>query len=208
MNDAFVADTTPTALDALAMRLFHRPGLSAWSGPLRSAPTRFRVLPPDPDAAKKPRTANNPGRYTLGENAVLAVTRRAVYERIVNGASIQFASPDPAKPAPGEPYEIKLPDGYDTWAAAWVRGSSVLWVMEKGKVRGIDFTNPAQVKETAIEGPAALEKVPKPILDSLRGDLEVPGAPQPASETPRAEAGGGSTRHAEAGDGRAEVSGE
>jgi hypothetical protein len=164
MNDAFVADTTPTALDSLAKRLFHRPGLHAWAGPLTSGPTKFRVLPADPDAAKKPRTASNPGRYTLGENARLVVSRRPDGERIVNEASIQFFSPDPTKPAPGEPHEIKLPDGYDTWAAAWVRGATVLWVLQKGNVRSYDFTNPAQVKETTLQEPADLDKVPKPIL--------------------------------------------
>jgi hypothetical protein len=56
INAAFVADTTPNALDSLALRLFHRPGLHAWAGPLVSGPTKFRVLPADPDAAKKPKT--------------------------------------------------------------------------------------------------------------------------------------------------------
>jgi beta-lactamase regulating signal transducer with metallopeptidase domain len=184
INDAFVADKTPAALDSLAKLLFHRPGQSAWAGPLQSAPTKFHVLPPDPDAAKRPRTANNPGHYTIGENAVLAVTRRPVNERIVNEASIQFASPDPAKAAPAEPHKIELPDGYGTWAAAWVRGSNVLWVMQKGTVRSIDFTNPAEVKETTFEEPASPEKVPKPILDALHAALDVPAAPKPAKEMP------------------------
>lgn len=53
-NAAFVADTTPGALDALAERLFHRPGpeIHAWAGPLKSGPTTFRVLPADPEASK------------------------------------------------------------------------------------------------------------------------------------------------------------
>ena len=88
-----------------------------------SGPTKFRVLPADPDAAKKPRTASNPGRYTLGENARLVVSRRPVGARIVNEASIQFFS-GPGQARPGEPHEIKLPDGYNTWAAAWVRGGT------------------------------------------------------------------------------------
>jgi hypothetical protein len=46
----FVADTTPTALDSLAKRLFDRPGQQAWAGSLVSAPTKFRVLSADPDA--------------------------------------------------------------------------------------------------------------------------------------------------------------
>jgi beta-lactamase regulating signal transducer with metallopeptidase domain len=181
-DPAFVADNTPAALDSLAKRYFHRPGLHAWAGPLTSGPTKFRVLPADPDAAKKPRVANNPGRYTLGENIRLIVSRRPADDRIVNEARIQFFSVDPAKPAPGEPHEIKLPDGYDTWAAAWVRGTTVLWVLQKGSVRSYDFTNSAQVKETTLEEPANLDKVPKPILDALRAALDVP---KPAPVAPK-----------------------
>ena len=43
-------------------------------GELTSGPTKFRVLPADPDAAKKPRTADDPGRYTIGENIRLVVS--------------------------------------------------------------------------------------------------------------------------------------
>jgi beta-lactamase regulating signal transducer with metallopeptidase domain len=174
---AFVSDHQPSALDSLAKRLAQRPGLSAFSGVLTSGPTRFRVLPADPDAAKRPRTASNPGRYTLGENAVLVVTRRPEGERIVNEASIRFSSPDPNKPAPGNPHEIRLPDGENTWAAAWIRGATMLWVAQKGTVRNFDFTNPAQVKETILTEPAMLEKVPKPILDALRASANVRAAP-------------------------------
>ena len=174
---AFTADASPAALDSLAKRLVHRPGLTPFTGALTSGTTKFRVLPADPDAAKKPRTASNPGRYTLGENVRLVVSRRPDGMRIVNEASIQFFSPDPTKPAPGEPHEIKLPDGYNTWAAAWVRGSNVLWVLQKGNVRSYDFTNPAEVKETTLEQPANLEKVPKSILDALRAALDVLDAP-------------------------------
>ena len=107
---------------------------------------------------------------------MLAVTRRPVSERIVNEASIQFASPDPAKPVPGERHKIELPNGYGTWAAAWVRGGTVLWVQQKGKLRSIDFTNPAEVKETTLEEPASPEKVPNAILDALHAELAVPEA--------------------------------
>ena len=178
---AFTADASPAALDSLARRLVRRPGLTPFTGALTSGPTKFRVLPADPDAAKKPRTASNPGHYTLGENVRLVVSRRPDGARIVNEASIQFFSPDPTKPAPGKPHEIRLPDGYNTWAAAWVRGFSVLWVLQKGTVRSYDFTNPAEVKETTLEQPANREKVPKSILDALRAMVDVfrvPATPQ------------------------------
>jgi beta-lactamase regulating signal transducer with metallopeptidase domain len=47
INEAFVADTTPDALDSLADRLFRRPEQVVFDGALTSAPTTFRVLPPD-----------------------------------------------------------------------------------------------------------------------------------------------------------------
>ena len=72
---AFVADNSSTARDALVRRLVHRPGIAPFMGTLPSGETRFRVLPVDPDAAKRPRTANNPGHYTLRKGAVLAVSR-------------------------------------------------------------------------------------------------------------------------------------
>ena len=173
-NAAFVADREPNALDALAERLVHRAGLTAYSGSLVSGPTKFRVLPADPDAAKRPRTASNPGRYTLSENVRLVVTRRGVGERIVNEASIQFFSPDPAMPAPGEPHELKLPDGYDTWVAAWVRGGTVLWLQETGGgIRRYDFADPARVKEEAEEP----DKVPADIREALHAALPIPAAP-------------------------------
>jgi hypothetical protein len=63
-----------------------------------------------------------------------------------------------------------------------MRGGTVLWVQQKSGIRSYDFTNPAQVKETTLEEPVNLEKVPKPILDALRAALEVPAAPKPADK--------------------------
>jgi len=177
VNAAFVADREPTALNSLAERLHNRLGLHAWAGPLTSGPTRFRVLPADPDAAKKPRTASNPGRYTLNENATLVVSRTGKDERIVNMAHLSFTG--------AESHKLNLPDGYATWAAAWVRGGAVLWLQQKGGIRSYDFTNPAQVKETTLKEPADLESVPKPILDALRAALDVHDVPKQATETPK-----------------------
>ena len=179
-NDAaFAADTTPGALDVLALRLFHRPGQQAWAGPLESAPTKLHVLPADPDAAKKPRTASNPGQYTLNENAKLVVTRRPIGERIVNEAVIRFAKPEPEAARPPGPYKIELPDGYDTWAAAWVRGGTVMWVQQKGLLRKLDFSKIAQVEETRYEGDEAAEApIPADVGEAVRAALAVPDAPK------------------------------
>ena len=172
-NAAFVSDRQPNALDSLAKRLSKRAGTTPFTGALTSAPSKFRVLPADPDAAKKPRIANNPGRYTLSENVRMVVSRRPDEYRVANEASIQFFSSDPAKRPPAKPRLIYLPNGYGTWAAAWERGSSVLWVMEKGSVRRFDFTDPADIKETTIDQPAGLDNVPRPILDAVRPLISV-----------------------------------
>ena len=140
---AFSADRALTALDSLAKRLAKRAGTTSFTGSLTSGPTKFRVLPVDPDAAKKPRTASNPGRFSLADKFRLDVSLRQEVEGIVNEAIIVLYSPDATKPAPGKPQKIKLPDGYGTWAAAWTRGATVLWVLQKGHVRSYDFTNPA-----------------------------------------------------------------
>jgi beta-lactamase regulating signal transducer with metallopeptidase domain len=50
---AFLKDDSPQALANLAERIFHRPGVHAWAGPLQSGPTKFRVAAADPNAAKR-----------------------------------------------------------------------------------------------------------------------------------------------------------
>lgn len=175
---AFVEDHDATALDALAVRFAKRAGTWAASGELSSAPTKFKVLPADPDAAKRPRVASNPGRYTLGENIRLIVTRRPKGERIVNEGRIQFFSADPKAEPLGKSVDLKLPDGYDTWAASWERGTTVLWVMKGGKLHRYDFTNPAEVKESGGDDGANPETTPpKAILDALHAAIAPPAAP-------------------------------
>jgi hypothetical protein len=185
INASFVADHTPTVFDSLAERLAKHTFVTPYVGSLRSAPTRFKVLPPDPDAAKRPRIASNPGWYSVGDYIKLSVTRRSSEERIINEVHIQFFSPDQTKPAPGEPFDLKPPDGYGTWAAGWIKGETVLWFLQKGSARRIDFTNPAQVKETTFEE-AAFDKVPKEILDAMRAALIEQAAPKATSKPPAA----------------------
>jgi len=57
-------------------------------------------------------------------------------------------------------------------------------VLQKGNVRSYDFTNPAEVKETSLEQPANLEKVPKSILEALRAALDVLDAPASPNQAP------------------------
>ena len=97
----------------------------------------------------------------------------------MNEANMEFSSPDEGKP-PSAPYAVKLPDGYDTWAAAWIRGGTMLWVQTKGSLHSYDFTNPKQVQETILDEPANLDIVPKPILDALRVAFKAPATPKSA----------------------------
>jgi hypothetical protein len=168
---AFVTDLSPKAMEALAERLARRAGTSPFMGTtLHAGETKFRVLPVDPKTAEKPRTATGPGRYKLGDNVRLVIVRKGR----VNEAHIKFFSPDQKADPPGKPHEIKLPDGYLTWAIAWERDpAKTLWVTQKGLVRKIDFADPAQVKETSLDEPYR-DKMPKRILDALMAALGKP----------------------------------
>lgn len=167
---AFTTDAAPDALDALAKRLANRAGFVPFSGSLKSGTRKFLVLPPDPDAAKKPRSAKGPGQYPLG-GATLVVTRRPVGERVVNEAHLSFSPTDTTKP-PRKSHPVPLPDDYDSWIAAWMRGGTVLWVAQKGadkkeSLRRYDFTNPESVTETIITELKPSEALPQAILDVL-----------------------------------------
>ena len=180
---AFLADNSPAAEAALVKRLLHRPGIAPFTGTLPPGEIRFRVLPADPDAAKKPRVATGPGYFVLGDHERLQVERTTDGHRRANKATIRFFPSDPKADSPGKPCEIALPDGLHTYAIAWERGAGVLWVKQKGVVRSFDFANPAQVKETTFKEPTELERVPKPILDAMPAVRDVPSEP-PASVRP------------------------
>jgi hypothetical protein len=114
----------------------------------------------------------------LGGSTVLVVRRRSFEGRIANEASIQFFSDYPGRPPPGEPHQINLPDGYGTWAAAWERGGSVLWVRDQSDVRSYDFSTPAMVKAEF----AMPEKMPVAIRAALRAAV-TESAPKPGPIT-------------------------
>ena len=89
-GNAFAADKSPDALGNLAVLLSKRKYIVPSHGPISAGVTKFRVLPPDADAAKRLRVAKNPGRYNLGDVVRLVVTRRAAGERIVNDGSVIY----------------------------------------------------------------------------------------------------------------------
>jgi beta-lactamase regulating signal transducer with metallopeptidase domain len=175
---AFVADTTPTALDSLARRLFQRPGQKAWSGSLVSGPTKFRVRPADPDAAKRPRVATEPGWYTLPNSVVLDVSRSRAGERIVNEATLLFYSAAPNAVEGPKQVPLKLPEGYYTWAAAMAPGTTVLWIAQKGLLQRIDFGQPENVEQARFEADEiASAPIPADLREALRTAMAAPSAP-------------------------------
>ena len=159
---AFVADNAPTAQATLVKRLSHRPGVAPFTGTLPPGDIQFRVLPVDPDAAKRPRVVTGPGYFVLGDHERLSIERAPYGHRRTNKATILFFSTDPKAASPGKPYEIALPDGLLTYAIAWERGAGVLWIKQKGMIRSYDFTNPAEVKETTLENRQISKKCPSP----------------------------------------------
>ena len=74
---AFVADDPSTAQAALVKRLLNRPGIAPFVGTLSPGDIQFRVLAPDPDAAKKP-----PAAMVITASQVLENLKKydAIYE--------------------------------------------------------------------------------------------------------------------------------
>jgi hypothetical protein len=157
---AFVADNAPDALVKLAARLQARPRIEPFSGTLPTGQTKFRVTAADPDAATKPRVANSPGRYVLGDHVRLLVSQSTTEGRRTNKAIIAFLSSDPTVPSPHKQHEISLPEGFRGWAAVWQRGSGELWVIQEGLVRKYEFGDPTHVKETRFE-PGTIDNLPE-----------------------------------------------
>jgi beta-lactamase regulating signal transducer with metallopeptidase domain len=173
-GDAFAADKSPDALKNLAVLLTKHAYGKQCHGMIHPGETKFRVLPPDPDAAKRPRVAMNPGRYNLGDLVRFVVTRRPQGQRIVNEASLIYFPQGKDNVI----HKVELPDGYNTWAACWEPGTTVMWVSEKGLLRSFDFTDPAAVKETRYEGEKTdTAPLPVGIRKAITAALTVPDAP-------------------------------
>ncbi len=145
----FVSDASPEALEHLVTRIQANAPTEPWTGKLPTGPTKFRVTPADPNAAKRPRVATTPGRYVLSDSAHLLVTQVTAGDAPrKNSAEIAFLSGDPSVASPHEPFQIELPDGLNSYAMLWVRNSSQLQIVEPDSVRTIDFSNPSSVKES------------------------------------------------------------
>ena len=177
-GDAFAADKSPDALKNLAALLAKHSYGKQSQGIIHPGETKFRVLAPDPDAAKKPRVVTNPGRYKLGDEVRLVITRREQRARVINDGSVTYYPPGRDNIA----HDLKFPDGYDTWAAGWEPGSTILWVSQKGLLRKLDFTSPAKVEETRYEG---TQTDTAPLPADLRKALSTAVSPDAPVQQPK-----------------------
>ena len=179
---AFTADHSPAALESLGKRcLVHRPGVTPFAGALTSGPTKFRVLPVDPDAATKPRIASNPGRYTLGESIQLIVSPIPKGTRIVVEARISFlARPD--QPPPGAPREKSSSPTATTRGPPHVdpQFQMCCGCYKKKPFTATTSATPPMWRRSAL-GAANPKDVPKPILDVLRATVRAVDAPAAAA---------------------------
>jgi beta-lactamase regulating signal transducer with metallopeptidase domain len=193
----FTADQTSGALDALARRLAGRRGGGEFAGTLAPAPIRFRVVAADPGAAEVPRVVLGPGEYPIGAGATLKIVGRPDGDRYIYDTRILFEPTEATGKLPPEPHMLEIPGDRTTWAIVCRPGSGHLYVLHKGAVRKIDYTNPGGVTETpATDLPAGFRDEVKRQLD-LRGvtaesQSEVFERPAPPAASParnEAEAG-------------------
>lgn len=162
--DSFYADQSPEALMNLAVLLSKRSWITAVTGAIKSGPAKFKVLPIDPSAATRARIASNPGRYNLDTELRLVVSRRTNGRSTINEANLTWYPK--GKESIATP--VSLPSGYNTWAAGWLPGTSVLWVATKIGLRSYDFSNPESIQMQQFDGE---EQASASIADELRTRL-------------------------------------
>lgn len=180
---AFTADAMPDALPKLIARLQATAAEVPWSGKLPTGETKFRVMAADPNAAKAPRAAAEPGRYVLGDGVHLQVRQVTENGKRTNSAGILFFGPDPKQASPHPSYQITLPDGLNSYCFIWERGSGELLLVERGSVRTINFANPAKVTEDRAKmnlAPKYRELLPPGLLQEKNA--------APATEKPKTSA--------------------
>ena len=145
--------------------------------------------------------AVEPGRYNLGGDVNLSVTRQRINGKQHDGATIQLpAIPTPAEPGAriykndkgkvvrvdGEktvmlrqPYKIDRAQGARNWAFAWELDSGTLWLSEDGVIRSFSFGLSSAVKVTLFDA-ANAEQIPSDINGAFKKVFETQGT---ASDT-------------------------
>jgi beta-lactamase regulating signal transducer with metallopeptidase domain len=149
--DQFANDSSADPLGQLVARLQQLEVPPLFEGELKTGEQTFRVLGVDPEAATRPRVATSAGRYVLGERVHLQVTQITTDEHRTNKATVLFLSEDVSKESVHRPYEIALPDGLSEYAILWRPNTGMLQIVERGRVRSLDFSNPESITESVAK---------------------------------------------------------
>ena len=169
----FIADQTPGALDALAKRLAARDDAVEFAGALPTAPVKFRVLAADANADKQPRVVLGPGEYPLSKGtadrgaATLKIVGRSIGNRHTNDAQLLFEATEATGALPPDSHKLEVPDGQGTWAIVCRPGSGVFYLLSKGTVRKIDYSNPRKVTDTPAND------LPAEFRDEVKRQLDI-----------------------------------
>ena len=131
----------------------------------------FYILPADPEAKLNPRLATGPGSYEISKAAQLTIVIRGqvMYPR----AQLEFSERN-------EPYEIKLPTQSGVWAIAWKRDTDFLWIADRGKLRKVDFSNPADIQQQVYFKSEEAD-IPARYLNALQATLDAGREPPAAT---------------------------
>jgi beta-lactamase regulating signal transducer with metallopeptidase domain/WD40 repeat protein len=173
---AFVTDKSDDPFTTLADRLLRRPGLVGFIGAVKPGEITFRTRPADPEAANRPKVAIGPGRYSLDKNVRLIIVGKPVDGRRTSDVEIRFWGEKATGEPPGPPHKIEVPDGFGTWAFTCRPGTGVLWLLTKGAVRKIDYSNPGQVKETSITR-GSRDDMPDEFREAVKRILTISNVP-------------------------------
>jgi hypothetical protein len=78
----------------------------------------------------------------------LVATQRRYGSRIVNEADLTWYP----KGKDSVPTPISIPDGYNTWTAGWLPGTSIVWVPTKDSLRSYDISKPESIQLRQFDG--------------------------------------------------------
>ncbi len=174
-TEAFIADKSPEAIDALAKRLAARTDAVSFSGKLPTAPVKFRVLDAVASADKQPRVVLGPGEYPLPcptaerGDATLKIVGKPIGDRRTNEAQILFEAIEATGVRPPDPYKLDVPEGWGTWAIVCRPSDGYFYLLHKGTVRKVDYSKPRSVTDTLAND------LPAEFRDEVKRQLDIHG---------------------------------
>jgi hypothetical protein len=112
----------------------------------------------------------------------LKIVGRPVGDRRTNDAQLLFEAVEFTGIRAPQPYKVEVPDGWGTWAIVCRPSEGFFYLLSKGVVRKIDYTNPHNVTDTpANDLPAEFRDEVKRILDiheiSAESQADILGKP-------------------------------